>query len=335
MRTRLLFAVVFPCLAVIAAVPQAQEACSGEITERVLQVMKTNGPYSETLGLYLKEVGGPVLAACNERKVFEPASTIKVLHHLHAMLQVQQKVVSLEDSITVYSAYAGSCPLDRGPFTEPLRTTLEGVMRQSDNARTQALRVRFGEANINATAQALGMKDTLLQHRLGCSGRGDQRVPGDYGALDKPNRLTLVDAGLLYESVAQGKVLDSEHRQIFYEIMLGKVGSLTPWGFLRQIITQEIPVGMTQEKVTAFMESIEIRYKAGSYTFCTGFLCTNHQSVAGWARVPFCEGAEIRPREYVLGDFFSEAVGNASIMTSITYAKLLREQVRAALRSCA
>ena len=60
----------------------------GPITTRVLAIL--DGAGSGTTGMYLKEVGGPVIAAHAENFQFAPASTIKVLLHLYAHDQVQR-----------------------------------------------------------------------------------------------------------------------------------------------------------------------------------------------------------------------------------------------------
>ena len=50
-----------------------------DITSRVGELLR-NGT-DGTKGLYLKEVGGPVLASLEENWVFEPASAMKAVHH--------------------------------------------------------------------------------------------------------------------------------------------------------------------------------------------------------------------------------------------------------------
>src|SRR5262249_28676065 len=51
-------------------------------------------------GFYLKRVGGKVLAALQSHHKFEPASAIKVLHHVHAMRRVQAGMDSLDADVT-------------------------------------------------------------------------------------------------------------------------------------------------------------------------------------------------------------------------------------------
>ncbi len=318
---------------------QDQSDCTGEITARVLKILRN---IDGTTGLYLKEVGGPVLAACNERTVFEPASTIKVLHHLHAMLQVQSgsvvqgSTVTLETLVPWFTGFVQdsqgrntSCPADRGLAVDPLRNVLREMMWRSDNRHTQAIRVYFGEASINATAQNLGMKDTLIQHRMGC---GPTHNPQD-NFLDKHNRLTLFDAGLLYEGVANGSLLTPPNRQTFYELMAGKEFDFTGiWSAIQRMIVAEAPPNMTAQQRAAFTNQMDTRYKAGDYTWCDP-QCLYWRSIAGWAQIPFCQEGRIVIRQYVFGIFFDKASRNPSTAFRLAKAELLREQLRDALQA--
>ena len=49
-----------------------------------------------TVGLYLKQVGGSVLASLMDSSTFEPASTIKIATHLYTFRQIQAGAVSLD-----------------------------------------------------------------------------------------------------------------------------------------------------------------------------------------------------------------------------------------------
>lgn len=314
----------------------AQQDCTGDITTRVFQLLRSNT--DGTVGLYLKEVGGSVLAACNERTVFEPASTIKVVHHLHAMLQVQSgsvvrgSVVTLETPITWFSFFdttnGTSCPGDLGPFVDPLRNVLREMLWRSDNRHTQAIRVYFGQENINATAQAIGMKDTALNHRIGC-------VFGPDGGVTNPNRLTLYDAGLLYEKVAEGSLLTPEHKQTFYALMPGKeFDSSGVWRDIQRMIEAEAPASMTAQQKQSFTQQVDTRYKAGNYTFCTP-QCLYYHTIAGWAQIPFCSEGKVVSRQYVFGLFIHKATVPGNTLFALTRAELLREQLRAALQTYA
>lgn len=270
-------------------------------------------------GLYLKQVQGPVLASLQANYVFEPASMIKALHHAHAMKQVQNDNANLNENINVYQAYQGSCPLDQTPppmVVEDLEDTLTGMMRNSDNARTEAVRKRFGENNINATAQALGMQNSLIQHRLGCGA----------DAVQNPNQLTLVDAGKLYEGVATG-FLNSEQRQTFYALMSNQDNS----SFFKSIVDEEAAkLGHSASTASAFKQQMQFAWKGGSY----GLNGKSYLTMGGWIRLPFKSCLANTPRQYVFGMFIHKADDIHDDFSIFgTTQELLRDEIRSALKT--
>ncbi|MBI4201559.1 MAG: serine hydrolase [Chloroflexi bacterium] len=140
-------------LALVASIPAAIAADPEDRVRQILEDASTGG----TVGLYLKEVNGPVIAAHNESFVFEPASTIKALIHFHAMRQVQDgamidgDVVTLDRLIPWFMDQTGSCPDLTTQGFDTLQNGLTAMMVPSDNRWTQAMRDFFGDANINAT----------------------------------------------------------------------------------------------------------------------------------------------------------------------------------------
>lgn len=272
-------------------------AAQGDAGDAALALLQdnTDGPAgSYAVGIYLKQVNGPVLEQFNESFVFEPASTIKVLHHLHAMLQVEAGNIALTDLIDTFTGPAdlpdcaadcpNPCPVDVDPFQIQLQTALRQTMEQSHNTRTQAVRVWFGEANINDTAQSLGMVNSLLQHRIGCGA----------DAVANHNQLTLVDVGLLYEAVAANNILPN-NRATFYDLM-------SQSRFFDAIIDQEAAsLGLTAGEISNFKSNAAAAWKGGSYGLSDG----QYRTLAGWVRLPFaCEGVT---REYVYGNFVNAA----------------------------
>ena len=75
-------------LTAIAGASNASADVPGPITTRVMAILNAAGS-GTTTGMYVKQVGGPVIAAQNENFAFAPASTIKVLLHLYAHNRVQ------------------------------------------------------------------------------------------------------------------------------------------------------------------------------------------------------------------------------------------------------
>ncbi|MEZ4631272.1 MAG: serine hydrolase [Deinococcales bacterium] len=268
-------------------------------------------------GLYLKQVNSSVLGALQENYIFEPASTIKALHHVHAMKQVQLGNISLNSTVNWFQGMSGSCPVDSSPSTGSLQTGLSAMMMNSDNAWTQAMRVRFGEANINATAQALGMTNTLLRHRIGCASGTD-------GAINEPNRLTLVDIGRLYEQVATGYL--GNQRQNFYNLMLTGLGNIST------VIDQEAAkLGLSNTVINDFKNRVRAAAKAGNYTLNSKLYLT----IGGWSSLPFKTSAgSIVNREYTYGMFIHNAnTINASFSIWDARGELLRDEIAKALKT--
>ena len=173
--------------------------------------------------------GSTLFAAHRIDTVFEPATPIKVLHHLHAMLQVQQKKASLTESVSGLNTYSGSCPTPTFPpslWTETLEQCLRKMLEESDNARTDAVRARFGVVALNGTAQTLGMTNTKLVHRPGCGAEIFQ-YPFDSVAHLNHNRLTLRDVGTLYEKAFIGDLLTAGTKQTTYDLMPNGLNELT------------------------------------------------------------------------------------------------------------
>ncbi|WP_020520876.1 serine hydrolase [Catelliglobosispora koreensis] len=164
------------------------------------------GHSSATRGFYLKAVDGGVYNWLGGDTKFEPASMLKALHHIHAMRQVYLGNDSLADGVTWYKNPAGPnnggwCayeddgdPITTLPVNDTLENTLKGMMEQSDNRKTDAIYNLYGPNALNTTADALGMTNTQLNHRIGCTWEAA-------GQVKASNELTLVDAGKLYESV--------------------------------------------------------------------------------------------------------------------------------------
>jgi len=324
----------------------AAPAFADEPTDRVKAILEDNSSDDDdtrTVGLYLKEVNGSVLADHNESFIFEPASTIKVTHHLQAMLNVQNdqppgfslttSINFFQDSVdgngpivdnpnTPGDERASGCPVDTTLASASLDTGLRAMMVPSDNRWTQAFRVLLGENNINDMMQDLGMTDSLIQHRIGC---GNDAVP----ANDPPNhnQLTLVDAGKLYEAVSNGFLIPPT-RDDFYEIMLQDTTRF------ETVIDQEVfGLGLSSDGLDDFKDQRDAALKAGSYSLRDGL----YRTVAGWAELPFKDSnCNVVLQEYVFGAFINaaSAIGPQDDIRTQGI-ELFREEIRAALESWA
>jgi len=169
-------------------------------------------------GVYLKEVGGPVLASLQPDFVYEPASSIKVTHHLYAMRQVAARADALSNTFLVAKGLDGSCPNGGAPYyTQSLEMTLRSMMQDSDNADTEAIAQRYGTAAINANERTAG-QDADSRRDLRCGPPRDrvartrwQRPPVCLGQLLLPSRY-----GITHRDEANGAVeIESIARQFW------------------------------------------------------------------------------------------------------------------------
>ncbi len=322
--------------------PQTAAMDAAGAQARILELLdqvQTGG----TVGVYLREIGGPTVLAHNENFVFEPASAIKALTHFHAMRQVQDgavisgATVTLERMIpwfrgpTNYSNNPGpgetSCPdLSTLDAENRLRVILNTMMVDSDNRTTDAARAFFGPGNIDATRVALGMSSSRHVHLIGCNA----------AIIADPNWLTLADAGRMYEAAATTFLDEATRREAFNLMPRGR-------GRFDDIITQEHDdlragtLGLQNTSLNSFRNLRDAAFKGGSY----GVAYSNndirqYRAVTGWASIPFrnTTTCALEPREYVWGVFVHEA-DDYSLTISIGQVgtETLREPIRAALQS--
>jgi hypothetical protein len=273
-------------------------------------------------GLYLKQMNGAVLASLQAERVFEPASTIKVVIALHAMRQVDAGNASLNQLVNVYAPGSGSCPTNTITGTETLGNAIRLMMGWSDNQRTKALINAFGFAAINQTAQSIGMTSTQLNHYPGCGG-------------PVANELTLEDAAILYEGIADGTLLSAASRDALYIRMPAQVIDFTGiQSAANAIVDQEAALlGLTATQAQQFKSRMLTHYKAGGYTLCPSSQCLEYRSVAGSAEIPQCSRGLVGERVYTFGIFIDGATDATAVGTTFNKAKAetLREPIRASL----
>ncbi|MCA8953074.1 MAG: serine hydrolase [Planctomycetes bacterium] len=279
----------------------------------------TNGQ----VGCWLEQVNGANFADLNGSTSFEPASTMKTLHHVHAMRRVRLGAVSLTTPINVFTNYSStnsSCPIDTGPVSQQLQSVLRLMMENSDNARTQAVTAYFGENNINATAAALGMTGTSLNHRLGCGAE----------ALANPNQIRLRDLHALHENVANGYL--GSYRDTFYDLMLESLSGLAIDALIN---TEGAALSLPSQTIASFRNFTRLAHKGGNYTLINGGTII-HRAEFGWISLPFISNDMIVPREYTFGAFVNDASNDTNARNAIyqqAIPELLRSTIRAALSS--
>ncbi len=270
-------------------------------------------------GFFLKEVNGPVLAQMRPDTVFEPASTMKTLYHVHAMKRVAQGITPLTTVINK--------PLACGVpgANQTLELTLSEMMEFSDNMSTLAISNTYGLANINATASTLGMASTSVNFTIGCSGPSPE------------NQLTLRDLSTLHEQVANGYL--GSQRAKFYELMAEDL-SFPTWGtedLSTRIDTEAAVLGLPVVVRDAFKSALHIAYKPGGIGWSQPGQPTFYYAEGGWMRVPFKDAAGvITPREYTFGVFDYLFTGTANEVPgrnamSLAELEIVWDRVRAAM----
>lgn len=274
----------------------------------------TGGAY----GAYLKQVNGAVKVSLQSKKGFYPASTIKVLQHVHAMRAVDKNQVSLNTNVTTYDNASQSCQNSHAghtPTVLSMETILQTMMENSDNQNTNAVQEFFGNGNavlgrtrINNTAHSvLNMSSTTqLNHKLGCGGPNNNPA----------NVMNLKDLGKLYERVATGLFKKQSTTDKFYQLML------TGKGQINTIVDEEgQKLGMSSSARQSFKSKIKTAAKAGN-------IGTSYISIAGWVSLPLKRGK----REFVFGVFVDEA---SSVKPGFSIwdsrAELLRSEIKKAL----
>lgn len=271
-----------------------------------------------TTGYYLKQVSGGVIIANNQSVEFYPASSIKVLQHLHAMLQVQRRAVALDQPIAV-----AADPCVTGSFASKptLSFVLRQMMKHSDNNMANVIQVMFGRSAINATAHNLAfMSDrSHLDHKFGCVNDG----PLTSG-------LTLEDIGALYETVALGNLLTGQYRDSFYSLMRNESDRF----FVAGIVDQEAGgLGVSNSLKQRFKSHIKLAFKTGS-KLRHG---VRYRSKAGYVSLPFVNTCnhfgQVSARKFVFGVFIDRASRIIGEPTDNVAAELFRDQIRRALQS--
>jgi len=271
-------------------------------------------------GVFLKRANGAELAYINGDRPHEPASTLKTLHLLEAMRQVQIGTTTLASTYRTYTAGGPlSCPTGSGAYVdESLTSTLNAMMQVSDNLRTRTVTDNFGGfAQLNSRAGVLGMASTQVNHHIGCG------LPA--------NATTLRDIGRIHEQVVAGYL--GNQRDAFYARMSQNYqGGGFAGGRVGVVINEEAnSIGVSSAQRAAFLEGFQIRWKGGSYDVNNRFF----HSWGAYVAIPFVVGNAIQTREYVLGSFVADATVESQAINTINLAasEALRDELRAALQS--
>jgi hypothetical protein len=292
-----------------------------------------------TIGYYLKRVGGSIVDQFNQNTQFYPASTIKVLQHLHAMRAVQAGTATLlGTNLTVCPGNNTNCSdnantnanCGANTINENLQTAILRMMTPSDNQSTNAIQELFGTGTPSVGRAAMNLTGTnivgwsnasVLQHKLAC---------GNVVTNNPFNTLTLADIGLLYEqTMTNNAVLQPGTRTQFRNLMQNETGGLIGGQqdfFIQNVITQEAgELGFTNTDLNNFLAQTQQIHKAGNLPG------NNYLSIAGWVRLPTNNGAQ--NRQYVYGVFIDNATFNNAPGIRTLARELMRGEIQNALES--
>jgi hypothetical protein len=255
-------------LATASLLPSAALAHNTSTATDVAGAMSVTGG---TKGAYLRRIGGNTIYSWNSTFQFEPASAIKIFHAVHAERQIQLGNATVLTPVAVPTTSTGSCPNETPTVNQTLENAIEKMMENSSNEHTEAIKDEFGQANINATAAWLGAGSSLLQHRVGCGG-------------PLPNKLTLADAGKVYEEAfTDDNVLNPTRRQHMWDRMNRSTTALA------NTANEEAQAHWGVNAPAGFLSGLKAAYKPGRYTFCTNNDCSAnkvHRALAGYVEIP-------------------------------------------------
>jgi hypothetical protein len=237
-------------------------------SSRLREIMRT-GLSGSSYGVYVKKVGGGAPVGLQQSTIFEPASMIKVVHHLYTMRRIQLGTGgdTLATNVDYYVKPGDTTNKDVCPdpawesnpalkVTTTLMDALSRMMQVSDNRTTRTFQVRYGYPTINAYLDGIGATNTEFRQILGCGFNNGLR-----------NDFTLVDAGKIYEGVSNGTLLGGSARDSFWTIMSG--GGVSSTSAIGKIVVAEAnALGMSAAKRNAFLAKMETRSKGGSYDIC-------------------------------------------------------------------
>ncbi len=336
--------------------PRRTAPCTASTTTCALRVL---APAGGADGVYLRQVGGPVLASSNASRPFEPASSIKALIALYAITRVEAHALSLTTRVPMIDGSGGpdDCPPSARAGTEPLGVALGQMLEVSDNNRTRELMQYFGVSALNRFARAIGLRHTHFEtsprppgfNVIGCDSYAQGTLPP---TLDG-NTLSLADAATVWTRLV---TLPSPYAAVVAGLAAGRpmyerqgYDFSGIWPDVVALARSVAPARLTPRQVDAFLSHATVSVKGGSYfwSVCdSGPTCQRSWTSFAFAlELPTCVGAALHHTTYVGGDFVAGS-DTASLQTGAPafrviapgVTRLVSDVVRGALdgwRSCA
>lgn len=232
-------------------------------------------------GLYLRQVGGPVLVDHQSEKPFFGNPANMVLAHLHA--------------VTFHSVNAFPTTRIGGPNGPLVRDVLRASMVGNDLAAADALLTNYGMNSIISSARAIGGVSNLTTLI------SPYRSTAPYGPVPR-NQTTLKDLGILYQRVGDG-LLGTVRTAYFRDNMLtDRNGS--PFGPIIQSVRTEL--GLTTTQYNSWRARTTWMFKGGG-TPRPNTQDTRFYAMAGQISLPFRSGTTHTNRRYVFGLWVQDA----------------------------
>ena len=264
-------------------------------------------------GMFVKQVGGPVSVSLGADRAFEPASVMKILHHLYLHTRLEANPPENLDAIV--QVPADVCPMGQsmaGSMT--LDEADRKMMALSDNPATFAIERRYGRATLNAFARSIGATSTQINHALGC--------------WDNDSTTTLLDLSRMIEGASGGSLLPTESvRNRFFDTLI-QSQSVGPE--LAAVISEEAGLAGKPQIAQDFTNNVVVRGKGGGYGL--------HGRVAGagFGRIliPFKVDGQLQQRAFAFGHFYNcEACRDAATTVEPAFRWASAETFRAAVRA--
>ncbi|MCC6660964.1 MAG: immunoglobulin domain-containing protein [Phycisphaerales bacterium] len=276
-----------------------------------------------TTGFQIKEVGGGVVAGVNGDFVWEPASTIKLLHGVYAIYQCALGNDSLTASVS-YRNECATCPLawTCALTLDSVSNSLRRMLEPSDNYALIAFEHRYGVPTLNNFAASIGSPNI-------------KSLRQDCNCGQTLNTATCTDIVNLMEKAADGSLFDSGWRDTLFD----RMNDLDGQGYgiyptLSGVIASEAAaINLPASERESFRTAMRYANKGGLYD-CSGPPRRLWHTEGGWASIPrkvyFLNNWVVVPREYTFA-LFDDAASTESNTIYMMKEEMFREQIREAL----
>lgn len=152
-----------------------------------------------TVGVVVRDLQTGALAEINANRVFRSASLFKLPIMVEVLKQQRLKRISLDDELEIepdqWTDGSGVLQARVGERLQ-VRELLRLMIQESDNIAALVLLDAVGAANVNATMDAMGLRDTRVRDR-----RTDPNLA---------HVTTARDMARLLETIATGRLIDAE-----------------------------------------------------------------------------------------------------------------------------